>query len=88
MSFDIRFRNKKEQLEYERKCEEGRRLRWEEELLERKQELLQREKELLEQRESQKFETYYYVPCPGDGARDLAALIGWGIIFLILYFLL
>ena len=88
MSFDIRFRNKEEQLEYERKCEEGRRLRWEEELLQQKAELLQKEKELLEQRERQKFETYYYTPYCNDGARDLAALIGWGILFLLLYFLL
>jgi hypothetical protein len=88
MSFDIRFRNKEEQLEYERKCEEGRRLRWEEELLQQKAELLQKEKELLEQRERQKFETYHYTPYWNDGARDLAALIGWGILFLLLYFLL
>jgi hypothetical protein len=88
MSFHIRFRNKEEQLEYERKCEEGRRLRWEEELLQRKQELLLREKELVEQRERQKFETCYYTPYCRGGARDLAALIGWGVIFLFLYFFL
>jgi hypothetical protein len=88
MSFDIRFRNKEEQLEYERKCEEGRRLRWEEELLQQKAELLQKEQELLEQRERQKSEPYYYAPYCHDGAKDLAALISWGIIFLILYFLL
>jgi hypothetical protein len=72
MSFDIRFRNNEEQLEYERKCEEGRRLRWEEELLRQKEEQLQREKELLEQSERQKFETYYHTPHCNGGARDLA----------------
>ena len=88
MSFDIRFRNKEEQLEYERQCEEGRRLQAEEELLRRKEELLQREKELLEQRERLRLEPDYYAPYCNDGAKDLAALIGWGIIFLLLYFLL
>ena len=88
MSFDVRFRNKEEQLEYERKCEEGRRLQAEEELLRRKEELLQREIELLEQRERLKLVPSYYAPHCNDGANDLAGLIGWGIIFLLLYFLL
>ena len=88
MSFDVRFRNKEEQLEYERKCEEGRRLQAEEELLRRKEELLRRKTELLEQREQLKLVPSYYAHYCNDAARDLAALIGWGIIFLLLYFLL